>query len=212
MTDLHKEFENSRFFHAARMDRRGADVLAGLAAGIAADGVVTIDEARFLRQWIDTQLAHLDDPVINLLYQRINLMLQDGILDAEESAELLDTLRAFAGITSASPSTNAYSSPNPLPLNRPEPEIVCEGRMFVFTGTMAFGPRRECERLVKERGADIGSGVSKKVHYLVVGSIGNEQWLHSSYGTKILRAVELREQGTPIAIIGEDYWQRVLLG
>lgn len=212
MTDLHKEFENSRFFHAARMDRRGADVLAGLAAGIAADGVVTIDEARFLRQWIDTQLAHLDDPVINLLYQRINLMLQDGVLDAEESAELLDTLRGFAGITGASPSPNTYSSPNPLPLNRPEPEIVCEGRMFVFTGTMAFGPRRECERLVKERGADIGSGISKKVHYLVVGSIGNEQWLHSSYGTKILRAVELREQGTPIAIIGEDYWQRVLLG
>lgn len=212
MTDLHKEFENSRFFHAARMDRRGADVLAGLAAGIAADGVVTIDEARFLRQWIDTQLAHLDDPVINLLYQRINLMLQDGVLDAEESAELLDTLRGFAGIAGTNPSATAYSSPNPLPLNRPEPEIVCEGRMFVFTGTMAFGPRRECERLVKERGADIGSGVSKKVHYLVVGSIGNEQWLHSSYGTKILRAVELREQGTPIAIIGEDYWQRVLLG
>lgn len=212
MSDLHNEFEHSRFFNAARMDRRGADMLAGLAAGIAADGVVTIDEAKFLRQWIDTQLAHLDDPVINLLYQRINLMLQDGVLDAEESAELLDTLRGFAGISIAAPSTKAYSTPNALPLNRPEPEILCDGRVFVFTGTMAFGPRRECERLVRERGADIGAGVSKKIDYLVVGSIGNEQWRHSSYGTKILRAVELREQGTPIAIIGEDHWQRVLLG
>lgn len=212
MTDLHNEFENSRFFNADRMDRRGADVLAGLAAGIAADGIVTFDEAQFLRQWIDTQLAHLDDPVINLLYQRINLMLQDGVLDPEESAELLDTLRGFAGISVAGPSTKAYNTLNPLPLNRPEPEIVCDGRMFVFTGTMAFGPRRECERLVRERGADIGSGISKKVHYLVVGSIGNEQWRHSSYGTKILRAVELREQGSPIAIIGEDHWQRALLG
>lgn len=36
------------------MDRRSADVLAGLAAGIAANGVVTIDEAKFLRKWIDT--------------------------------------------------------------------------------------------------------------------------------------------------------------
>lgn len=212
MSDLHDEFKNSRFFNADRMDRRSADVLAGLAAGIAADGVVTIDEAKFLRQWIDTQLAHLDDPVINLLYQRISLMLQDGELDAEESAELLDTLRGFAGLSVSGTSTKAYSAPNPLPLNRPEPDIVCEGRVFVFTGTMAFGPRKECERLVRERGANIGAGVSRKIDYLVVGSIGNDQWLHSSYGTKILRAVELREGGMPIAIIGEDHWQRVLLG
>ena len=212
MSDLHNEFKNSRFFNADRMDRRGADVLAGLAAGIAADGIVTIDEAKFLRQWIETQLAHLDDPVINLLYQRINLMLQDGELDAEESVELLETLRGFAGLSVSGPSTKAYSAPNSLPLNRPEPEIICDGRVFVFTGTMAFGPRKECERLVRERGADIGAGVSKKIHYLVVGSVGNEQWRHSSYGTKILRAVELREEGIPIAIIGEDHWQRVLLG
>ena len=211
MSDLHNEFKKSLFFNAARMDRRSADVLAGLAAGIAADGVVTIDEATFLRQWIETQLAHLDDPVINLLYQRINLMLQDGELDAEESAELLDTLRGFAGLSVAGPTAKAYSTPNPLPLNRPEPNIVCEGRAFVFTGTMAFGPRKECERLVRELGANIAPGVSKKVDYLVVGSIGNEQWLHSSYGTKILRAVELREEGIPIAIIGEEHWQRVLL-
>ncbi|KMN09056.1 BRCT domain-containing protein [Pseudomonas helleri] len=212
MSDLHNEFKNSRFFNAARMDRRSADVLAGLAAGIAADGVVTLDEAKFLRQWIESQVAHLDDPVINLLYQRINLMLQDGELDQEESAELLDTLRGFAGLSTKGSTPEAYSAPNPLPLNRPEPNIVCEGRAFVFTGTMAFGPRKECERLVRELGANIAPGVSKKVDYLVVGSIGNEQWLHSSYGAKILRAVELREEGIPIAIIGEEQWQRVLLG
>lgn len=212
MSDLHNEFEKSRFFNADRVDRRSADVLAGLAAGIAADGIVTIDEAKFLRQWIETQLVHLDDPVINLLYQRIGLMLQDGVLDVEESSELLDTLRCFAGLGLAVPSAKAYSAPNPLPLNRPVPNIVCDGRSFVFTGTMAFGPRRECERLVRERGANIAPGVSRKVDYLVVGSIGNDQWRHSSYGAKILRAVELREEGLPIAIIAEDHWQKILLG
>lgn len=212
MSDLHQEFNKSRFFNAARMDRRSADVLAGLAAGIAADGVVKLEEAQFLRQWIESQMAHLDDPVINLLYQRISVMLQDNVIDAEESAELLETLRAFSGLSVASPAAVARAIPNPLPLCKPEPEIICEGRVFLFTGTMAFGPRRECERFMRERGADIGAGVSKKIHYLVVGSIGNEQWRHSSYGTKILRAVELREEGVPIAIVGEDHWQRVLLG
>lgn len=212
MSDLHNEFEKSRFFHSARIDRRSADMLVGMAAGIVADGVVTQDEATFLRQWMDSQLAHLEDPVINLLYQRISLMLQDGVLDPEESAELLDTLRAFTGLAAASPAQQPYTATNSLPLNQPEPSIAWDGRVFVFTGTMAFGPRKECERLVRERGGAIGSGVNKKVDYLVIGSIGNDQWLHSSYGTKIIRAVELRDEGASIAIVSEDLWQRVLFG
>lgn len=84
--------------------------------------------------------------------------------------------------------------------------------MFVFTGTMAYGPRKACEALILERGGVIGGGVSKKIHYLVVGSIGNDQWRHATYGTKIMKAVELREAGAPIAIVGEDHWQRALFG
>ena len=55
-------------------------------------------------------------------------------------------------------------------------------------------------------------GVNKKLNFLVVGSIGNDQWLHSSYGTKIKKALELREAGAPIAIVSEDHWQSALFG
>ncbi|WP_223497572.1 BRCT domain-containing protein [Pseudomonas sp. BF-R-16] len=212
MSDLHNEFEKSLHLNAARMDRRNVDMLAGLAAGIAADGVITLEEAQFLRQWIESQMSHLDDPVVNILYQRISSMLQDGVLDDDESTELLDTLRGFAGINFPGSTPSIHTAPTPLPLCQPAPNVECDGRVFVFTGTMAFGPRKECERLVRERGGAIGPGVSRKVDYLVIGSIGNEQWLHTSYGTKILRAVELRESGMPIAIIAEDHWQRILLG
>lgn len=78
--DLHNEFENSKFFHRARIDRRAADALVGLAAGIAADGVVNTTEAVFLKQWLESNLAHLNDPVINLLYSRLACMLQDDVL------------------------------------------------------------------------------------------------------------------------------------
>lgn len=80
--DLHNEFEKSKFFHSARIDRRSADALVGLAAGLTADGVVTTGEALFLKQWLDTNLVHLDDPVINLLYSRLSSMLQDNVLEA----------------------------------------------------------------------------------------------------------------------------------
>lgn len=212
--DLHHEFENSQFFHRSRIDRRAADALVGLAAGITADGIVNIAEAVFLKQWLEDNLAHLNDPVINLLYSRLACMLQDNALDVEESRELLDILRSFSGVRIERPKDGgtAAVTPTDLPFNSPVPDLVWDGRMFVFTGVMAFGPRKDCQALVEERGGLIGGSISKKVHYLVVGSVGNEQWRHSTYGTKIMKAVELREAGASIAIVGEDHWQKMLLG
>jgi NAD-dependent DNA ligase len=210
MVDLHQEFQNSRFFHEARIDRRSADALAGVAAGLAADGKINQQEAEFLKTWIETHLVHLGDPVVNILYKRLGGMLSDGVLDADESVELLEILHQFAGLPVGAART--FSVPNSLPLDSPAPSLDCADRVFLFTGVMAYGPRKACESLIVERGGMIGAGVSKKIHYLVIGSIGNEQWLHSSYGTKIKKAVELRDSGVPIAIISEDHWQKVLFG
>ncbi|PZP21008.1 BRCT domain-containing protein [Pseudomonas kuykendallii] len=212
--DLHQEFRNSRFFHEARIDRRSADALVGLAAGISADGRVNQQEAEFLENWIATHLVHLDDPVVNLLYRRLADMLADGILDAQESAELLAMLRSFTGLNVGKlrPSDNAFTAPNDLPLCKPAPELQWDGRLFVFTGIMAYGPRKACEALVLERNGQIGAGVSKKLDYLVVGTIGNDQWLHSTYGTKIKKAVELREMGAPLSIVSEEHWQKAVFG
>lgn len=214
MVDLHREFEDSRFFHEARIDRRSANALVGLAAGITADGHINQQEAEFLENWISANLVHLEDPVINLLYRRLSDMLSDGVLDADESAELLEILRSFAGLSAAKPkaSDNAFVPSNALPLDHPVPELVWNGRLFLFTGVMAYGPRKDCEALVIERGGQIAPGVSKKIHYLVVGEIGNEQWLHSTYGTKIKKAVELRENGCSLAIVSEKHWQAALFG
>ncbi|MGF6489285.1 NAD-dependent DNA ligase [Pseudomonas frederiksbergensis] len=122
----------------------------------------------------------------------------------------MEMLHQFAGLPIGSAQT--FTAPTSLPLDNPAPSLSWADRMFLFTGIMAYGPRKECESLIIERGGLIGGSVSKKIHYLVVGSIGNDQWLHSTYGTKIKRAVELRESGVPIAIISEEYWQKVLFG
>ena len=102
MVDLHQEFQNSRFYHQARIDRRSADALLGIAAGLTADSSINQQEAEFLKSWSEQHLAHLDDPVINLLYRRLADMLSDGILDADESAELLDVLQQFTGAPNGS--------------------------------------------------------------------------------------------------------------
>lgn len=210
MVDLHQEFQNSAFFHQARIDRRSADALVGIAAGLAADGRIHQQEAEFLKTWIETHLVHLEDPVVNILYKRLADMLSDGVLDADESMELLEMLHQFSGLPVGI--AQAHTASASLPLDHPAPELCLVDRVFLFTGVMAYGPRKECESQIIERGGLIGGSVSKKIHYLVVGSIGNDQWLHSTYGTKIKKAVELRDSGVPIAIISEDHWQKVLFG
>ncbi len=186
----------------------------GLAAGITADGIVNTNEAILLKQWLENNLAHLNDPVINLLYSRLASMLQDDALDPDESLELLNILRSFSGvgIDRSQIGGVATVAPTDLPFNSPVPDLLWDSRMFVSTGVMAFGPRKDCQVLVEERGGLIGGGVSKKVHYLVVGSVGNEQWRHSTYGAKIMKEVELQEAGASIAIVGEDHWQKMLFG
>ncbi|MBH3350840.1 BRCT domain-containing protein [Pseudomonas putida] len=210
MVDLYQEFQNSRFFHEARIAQRSVDALIGIAAGLTADNQVNQQEAEFLRGWMEQQLIHLEDPVINLLYRRLSDMLQDNVLDATESAELLELLQQFTGEPRCS--DNPFSSPSTLPLDCPEPTLEWRDRTFLFTGTMAYGPRKDCEALVIERGGAVAAGVSKKIHYLVIGSIGNDQWLHSIYGTKIKKAVEIREAGANIAIVSEAHWQRAAFG
>ncbi len=206
--DLHQEFKNSRFFHEQRIDKRSAEALIGICAGLIADGAINQQEAEFLKHWIEKHLAQLEDPVINLLYRRLANMLADGILQPDEAAELLDMLKQLSG--APSDLCRPYTTPTTLPLNNPPPALSWEGRTFVFTGVMAYGPRKDCEQLVLDRGAITSASISRKVNFLVIGSIGNEQWLNSTYGTKIKKALELRESGSPIALVSEEHWQRAL--
>lgn len=112
MVDLHQEFERSRFFHQGRIDRRSADALVGITAGLTADGKINQLEAEFLKNWIETHLIHLEDPVVNILYHRLANMLSDGVLDENESVELLEILHQFSGIPvgglNADPPSAAY--------------------------------------------------------------------------------------------------------
>lgn len=212
MTDLHNEFGNSRFYNQSRVDRRSADALVGVAAGLIADGTINQAEAQFLKGWLHTNLAHLDDPVINLLFKRVQEMLSDGVLDTDESSELFDILRQFSGLGLVEEGKQAFVASNQLPFTKPSPMVEFDGKVFVFTGTMAYGPRKVVTELATQSGATVAKGVSGKVDYLVVGSIGNDQWLHATYGLKIIEAVKLREAGQGIAIVGEDHFFKALIG
>jgi NAD-dependent DNA ligase len=189
-------------FSGDRIDSRQIDELIGIARGLVADGAINQAEVEFLQKWLAANYDISGQPMIRALYSRVNEVLSDGVADEAEKAELLETL------SSLSNSDFEIGEPlkaTTLPLCRPAPALTFEGLRYTFTGTFNFGQRKLCEAAVMERGASAG-GIAQKTNVLVIGVYATESWKHSSFGNKILQAVEWRDQGFPISIVSEDHW------
>ncbi|UVO51544.1 BRCT domain-containing protein [Sphingomonas sp. SUN019] len=189
-----------------RITSRQIDELVGLARGVAADGTLNQAEIEFLQKWLAANMAISNQPMIARLYHRINAVLADGIADAEECRDLLDTLNSFS---SRDFELGEVLKSTSLPLCDPAPTLDFSGRRYCLTGTFNFGQRADCEAAVTWRGGVCGS-LTQKTNVLVIGMYATESWKHSSFGTKIVKAVDFREAGIPIAIVSEDHWARHL--
>lgn len=88
--------------------------------------------------------------------------------------------------------------------------IDVEGRSFCFTGDFVFGPRSVCKQAVARLGGTANNSVTRKLHYLVVGGLGNPEWKRGFFGTTIEKAVRYRAAGIPLLIVHEDLWARSL--
>lgn len=191
---------------ADRIGSRQIDELIGIARGVAADGLLNQAEVEFLHKWLVANVSISDQPVIRTLYARVRDVLSDGVLDAAERQELLETLNAFSNRDFE---LGEVLKSTTLPLDDPEPELVFGGRHHCFTGTFSFGTRKACESAVIERGGLCGP-LTRKTNVLVIGVYATDSWKHSSFGTKIIRASELRAAGMAIAIVSEKHWTKFL--
>lgn len=202
MTDSHSDRKILNLYGRARLDDRAINELLGLAKGIAADGVVNQREAEFLQKWLVANTAVKNNPVIATLLRRVNEMLEDNNLDDEEARELLDTLHKFGG---GDFELGEIQKATRLHFDDPPPSIDFQERRFCFTGTFAYGSRSDCSRTVESLGGTAGS-LTKATDYLVVGIYATDSWAHSSFGRKIQKAVQYREDGSGIAIVSEEHW------
>ena len=193
-------------FNRKSVDDRLVDTLVGLAMGITADGVVTLEEAEGLRAWLIRNRGHTSNPIIENLYEKVETIFADGVMDTEEAKELFSVLSGYSGGEHA---PGEVSKPY-LPLDDPAPKLIVEENSFVLTGTFAYGTRRECEREITVREGTVKEAISMKTDYLVIGSYVTSSWIHETYGRKIERAMELRNEGRGVKIVSEIHWAESL--
>ena len=61
------------------------------------------------------------------------------------------------------------------------------------------------EDLIKRNNGLISSGITKKIDFLVIGTLSSRDWKFSSHGRKIEKAVSYRDdEGAKLKIISEE--------
>lgn len=207
--DVHGQSIIRQYNKKQRHDR-SLDELIGLAKGMVADGIINQHEAEFLQKWLQCNNEIADTWPANVLYNRTVEMLCDGVLDHDEQMELLELLTSFTGQIPVEKELENMSST--LPLDSPAPALSFNGRTFCFTGKLVSGTRKDCHQTTVLQGGQVSKTVTLKTDYLVIGVIGSRDWAHTSYGRKIERAMEIKNQGHQIAIVSEDHWAKTVYG
>ncbi len=194
--------------NAQRRIEQGLAQMVGLVRGVIADGTVSPEETERLSEWTLANPAIAARYPANVLSRRLERIFRDGRVDRKERARL----GAMLAQLGQNPSRfgSGYPLATDLPISRPPPEVVFEGKAFVFAGEMAYGPNSACEREVSELGGHCEGAVNRRTNYVVIGSLAANDWCQSDFGHLMDEIIQYRARGVPIAVITEEHWASML--
>ena len=147
-------------FNRKSIDDRQIDTLTGISHGLIADGEIDQSEAEYLFNWLAQSRQSTENPIILNLLSKVEEMLEDRVLDSEESQELLNLFQKFIGEPFE---IRELKKTTALPIDDPLPPITLENRSFLFTGTCVYGTKRQCQEAIGLLGGINASGVTKKL-------------------------------------------------
>lgn len=82
-------------------------------------------------------------------------------------------------------------------------EFNISGKKFVITGNSEILDREKFREQIEKYGGKVLGSVSSKIDYVIVCSLGCEEWKFGNYGSKLEKALDLKEQGAELSIIDE---------
>ena len=121
----------NRFLNRQGRISRAVDELIGFLKGVVSDDAVSAVEVVRLGEWVLMNREVLEHWPVSVLAHRLNRIFEDGRIDDEERAELKDFIFELLGSNARDVFLKRATK---LPLTRPNPEVIFDGEIFVFTG------------------------------------------------------------------------------
>jgi len=180
----------------------------GFLKGISADGVINEAEFDKLKQYVSNAPLNIQRAFpFNIVYDRINMILSDQVVDVNELKELNDLVSDIVG-THFTEDGDAVGGATSL-FNAPISENL-NGKNICFTGKFVSGSRKQIEAKAFEMGAIPQSSVTNTTDYVVIGTLVSRDWIHETSGRKIEKAMSLQKKGFPIHITSEQVWNEFI--
>lgn len=186
---------------------KSVESLLGLCKGLLADNVLNEEEIIFLDTWLKENEEITRVWPANVIADRVQAVLDDGVITQEEAEDLKSTLESIVG--SGLQDGVVAGMARRLPIQKVD-ELDFEARLFCLTGKFVYGPRKKCENTITDRGGVVHPRVVAYSDYLVIGTLASRDWAHTSHGRKIESAIKANEEGSAIKIIAEEDWTRFL--
>ncbi len=184
----------------------------GFCAGIACDGIITLDEAKRVVDFGAIGSSILEDPIAGAIVYCCSDAILDGVIDGQESVDICDRITALIGDSYADTGISSLGSVPLFPEGElPKKLIEIDGSAFVLTGNFEISPRRILEDELSEYGANIARSVTKKTDFVVVGHEAARDWVFTHKGNKLAKALSMYyETGRPV-LISESQLKRSLI-
>lgn len=185
-------------FYSAESDLH---LLNGLCKGLIADRDLNDDEIRYLDWWLSQNGAIKDNYPGRELYVLVKEILKDGVITADESAALHKALVDFTGCDLDSGIVDGLATRLPID---DVADLNIQGKIFCLTGAFVAGKRSIVEGLIVKNGGSVTDSITKKLDYLVIGTLSSRDWKFSSHGRKIEKAINYRDEGGKLKIVSEE--------
>jgi len=187
--------------------RQSLGELLGLARGLLADQELSNAEIEFLHEWLEERYWMASSFPGNVIHQRIKEVLEDGVITEEERSHLVETLNMLIDdrledLAEQVDLTELWFDEVGL--------VEFDKARFCLTGNFVYGPIDVCKTAIEKRGGVVTPSVSGQSQFLVVGSLGVDEWRSGGLGTEIEAAMRLRARGKSVKIIPEDSWIELL--
>jgi len=170
--------------------------LYGFCAGIACDNCITIEEVeRLLSRLGSNSRIQSDNRVINLRNAALR-SIADGRITPEEPDDICEWITHLVGDRATNTGIVTFGNVGVIDgALADHNEVVFDRGMFALTGKFTLGPRKAVQGMIADRRGEFKSSVCRNTHYLCVAAEASRDWRHSHEGLKIIRAMELRDQG-----------------
>lgn len=170
-------------------DTKGLQNLKRIIESIMVDNKIESDEINELNEWLDSNTQLVGNYPFDKIYSIVKKVLEDGAISNSEYNELMHAFNDFI---------------NPINEEKINDNLNFQDKIFCLTGTFNSGSKDSIEEKIVNKGGICGKGVTSKTNYLIVGGSGSDAWKFGNYGGKVQKAMELKEKGKDIEIIGEE--------